>query len=309
MHRVSKTTFVVPLIAEQSVKRVSSKCFIKMSGRNKATRTSKKKKGGKKKCGSAPSSELKKLQSANSRLKAALDFVIAEADRKNELYEFLVWAGRKTPEEYSKLAAPEIEKLKQSLGEGIEKIIEKELEDLRSEEAGSWQHGFNSAVLSASRQFFLLAKATQDIDWGDARFPSTELKRLQSENRRLTKALDVVVAEALKKNEFHEFMVWAARRTEEEYARYAVPSVAKLKQAFGEGIEKKIERELDNVNSEEGGSWYHGFNNGIMASSRLFLELAAATHDIDLGDIDDPFIQTPEDQRAQAVEKFPSLDT
>ena len=133
-----------------------------------------------------------------------------------------------------------------------------------------------------------------------------ELVKLRSENAKLKEALCDVSARANTKSEYYFQLVWLAREQEGDDDRLS--NVSLQKTISDMGCQSEFAVDVDKLRGECG-DWYHGFNSGVLAASRLFNELASATHDIiiDYGEGEEPY--TVEQQRENALEEFPMLDT
>jgi hypothetical protein len=77
---------------------------------------------------------------------------------------------------------------------------------------------------------------------------------------------------------------------------------------------EQMRREME-ILGEEGGDWHHGFNSGMLAASRLYGAFACAVDDThgqfyegEAGS-DNEWVETPAEQRQQALSDFPSLDS
>ena len=87
-----------------------------------------------------------------------------------EKYESLVWFARKYPadhESWDKVPA-DIKQGALNAASRVEELYPDEVDRLRSEECGDWEHGFNSGVLAALR--FVL-HAAEDPEAAMDEFP------------------------------------------------------------------------------------------------------------------------------------------
>ena len=134
-----------------------------------------------------------------------------------------------------------------------------------------------------------------------------ELIKLRSENAKLTEALAAIIDDSRKKSKYYFNLVWLAREQQGNTSRQK-GSLSKI------SLEDQIEftRDVEKL-TEHARDWHHGFNSGVLAASRLYQGLAHATHDIVEDDeYEEPgttCIHTAQNQRKEALEEFPMLDT
>jgi hypothetical protein len=150
-----------------------------------------------------------------------------------------------------------------------------------------------------------------------------ELKRLKEENARLREALEFVQTSAIEKARYNDRLVWFARsRNHDAKAAFLEDSRREL----GEQKFQKLMQHIEDLRSE-GGDFNHGFNSGCLATSRLFAELTSITephvweneneYEYEHDDDDDEdtdmedhrHVESVEDQRNEALSRFPNLDT
>lgn len=99
-------------------------------------------------------------------------------------------------------------------------------------------------------------------------------------------------------------LVWFARASPERNPQSASPYMQ---------IANKYPAECDEIKSMDG-DWAHGFNSGVLATSRLYSELAIHRPDQDFCDSDDDEDNTTLSERFKmrrewAIDEFPDLDT
>lgn len=164
-----------------------------------------------------------------------------------------------------------------------------------------------------------------------------EIERLRQENLKLRAALDRVNQQTKAKHDFYEHLVWRARSRTEDYlpARHEA-----FCQKHGDVQLAALRRAEGELADPDTGNWTHGFNSGVLAATRLTMGLTVmedlhvcqGVHFHDDGssseeseddkDDDDSNHRpvkvqkcgedcywTAEQQRQQAIDEFPDLDT
>ena len=131
---------------------------------------------------------------------------------------------------------------------------------------------------------------------------SNELQALRDENSRLKSALESVQNAVADDSQYYFNLVWIARGLEGDDRENNSQVLAEIRSM---GREDRFVLDLENM-SGDGGDWFHGFNSGMLAASRMYHGLANSTEDI-------PCIYgsvfTMKQQRDRAINEFPMLDT
>ena len=100
-----------------------------------------------------------------------------------------------------------------------------------------------------------------------------QLKRLKEENARLREALEFVETNAMKKSLYYDRLVWFARcRDPGVKAEF----LEDRRRELGEQKFQQLMKDIQDLRSDSG-DFYHGFNLGCLATSRLFTQLAGIT--------------------------------
>lgn len=126
-----------------------------------------------------------------------------------------------------------------------------------------------------------------------------ELKMLRSKNKKLEKAYKSLQEDLKTRMNYYEACVALARTLPDD----PQCRIDRIKNKLGDNYEKELGR-LQEVDSE----WCHGFNSGMLASTRLYLGLSEyedGTIEGDDGEENYPV----EEMWEEAKEDFPFLDT
>ena len=125
-----------------------------------------------------------------------------------------------------------------------------------------------------------------------------ELTRLREEMPRLKEALDVTHEAAGEMACKFDDLVWYARCTAVDGSHPGYELWRSL----------KLKYPKETAKLDDGNSWQHGFNSGVLATARLMMELSTLEP---LEDPDDPMDvdEALELRREVALETFPNLDT
>ena len=126
-----------------------------------------------------------------------------------------------------------------------------------------------------------------------------ELKMLRSKNKKLEKMMKSLQEDLKTRMNYYDACVSMAR-TQPHDPQCRTDSI---KNQLGDDYDKELERL-----QEEDSDWYHGFNSGMLASTRLYLDLSEyedSTIEGDDGEENYPVEEIWE----QAKEEFPFLDT
>lgn len=103
--------------------------------------------------------EIVRLRDENRKLRAALDAVTDEAEKKERYYYNLVWLARRSKEKQRRWAPHFYDTVKPELGgdEALFRQFMQDKQDLSDPNAGSFHHGFNSGCLGSARLFLGLS--------------------------------------------------------------------------------------------------------------------------------------------------------
>ena len=136
-----------------------------------------------------------------------------------------------------------------------------------------------------------------------------ERDALRAELAEAKKALDAVKTKAAMDAEKYFNLVWIARTNREE----VLDNTSHPSHWRAVEVMDTYRNEVAKLSGPDGNFW-HGFNSGILAASRMYFDLSAACEE-DLEekeeDLEDgpPLSARLAAQRQQAVEDFPFLDT
>ena len=129
---------------------------------------------------------------------------------------------------------------------------------------------------------------------------NAELGLLREKNRQLKEALDAVTEKSNQMASYYFWLVWLARDAKR------VPN-DRMKSELGDEKYEDLLKDFAALKTKNG-DFYHGFNSGCLAMSRLMMGLAFAEDEkVYFGD-DDPLVFSAADQRQFAKDQFPSLD-
>ena len=131
-----------------------------------------------------------------------------------------------------------------------------------------------------------------------------ELIQLREENKLLKNCIKNTNEDITKRMKLYDSLVGLARSNPDD--SHYEKRIDSIKSKIGEEV---YEKELEKLMSEEC-DWTHGFNSGMLASTRLYISLLQYTPDIfeneETGDDEEyPIENTWRD----ALEEFPMLDT
>ena len=130
-----------------------------------------------------------------------------------------------------------------------------------------------------------------------------ELKQLREENKLLKKCINSTNEDITKRRKLYLNLVAMARSNpdDESYEN----RVNNNKEQIGNDV---YEKELEKLMSEEC-DWTHGFNSGMLASTRLYGDLLQYIPDVYENESGDDEEFPVEDMWEQSKEEFPMLDT
>ena len=128
-----------------------------------------------------------------------------------------------------------------------------------------------------------------------------ELKMLRSKNAKLEKTYKSLQADLKTRTEYYENCVALARTQEGD------PQIRLDRIKNGLGVENYI-KELEKLEGDEG-DWTHGFNSGMLASTRLYQGLTEYEDSTIENEEGDEEIYPVEEMWEDAKEEFPFLDT
>ena len=130
-----------------------------------------------------------------------------------------------------------------------------------------------------------------------------ELKQLREENKILKKCIKNTNEDITKRRKLYLNLVAMARSNpdDESYEN----RVDYIKSEIGDDV---YEKELEKLMSDES-EWSHGFNSGMLASTRLYGDLLQYIPDVYENESGDDEEFPLEDMWDQAKEEFPMLDT
>ena len=130
-----------------------------------------------------------------------------------------------------------------------------------------------------------------------------ELKQLREENKLLKKCINSTNEDITKRRKLYLNLVAMARSNpdDESYEN----RVNYIKEQIGNDV---YEKELEKLMSEEC-DWTHGFNSGMLASTRLYGDLLQYIPDVYENESGDDEEFPVEDMWEQSKEEFPMLDT
>lgn len=153
-----------------------------------------------------------------------------------------------------------------------------------------------------------------------------ELKRLKEENellneenQRIRDTLNFVEREARFRSDYYCNLVWWARS--DDPLKQCPDILDRQRCNLGEEKFIKFMQDVNNLSDPRHGDWNHGFNSGCLAMSRLLLSLTSITEprvwdtpddgistDSE-GEPKEPFVESVDAQREDALNRFPSLDS
>jgi len=130
-----------------------------------------------------------------------------------------------------------------------------------------------------------------------------ELKQLREENKILKKCIKNTNEDITKRRKLYLNLVAMARSNpdDESYEN----RVDYIKSEIGDDV---YEKELEKLMGDES-EWSHGFNSGMLASTRLYGDLLQYIPDVYENESGDDEEFPIEDMWDQAKEEFPMLDT
>ena len=130
-----------------------------------------------------------------------------------------------------------------------------------------------------------------------------ELKHLREENKILKKCIKNTNEDITKRRKLYLNLVAMARSNpdDESYEN----RVDYIKSEIGDDV---YEKELEKLMGDES-EWSHGFNSGMLASTRLYGDLLQYIPDVYENESGDDEEFSLEDMWDQAKEEFPMLDT
>jgi len=130
-----------------------------------------------------------------------------------------------------------------------------------------------------------------------------ELKQLREENKILKKCIKNTNEDITKRRKLYLNLVAMARSNpdDESYEN----RVDYIKSEIGDDV---YEKELEKLMGDES-EWSHGFNSGMLASTRLYGDLLQYIPDVYENESGDDEEFSLEDMWDQAKEEFPMLDT
>ena len=130
-----------------------------------------------------------------------------------------------------------------------------------------------------------------------------ELKHLREENKILKNCIKNTNEDITKRSKFYLNLVALARSNpdDESYEN----RVERIKSEIGEEV---YNNELEKLMGDES-EWSHGFNSGMLASTRLYGDLLQYIPDVYENESGDDEEFPLEDMWDQAKEEFPMLDT
>ena len=130
-----------------------------------------------------------------------------------------------------------------------------------------------------------------------------ELKQLREENKILKNCIKNTNEDITKRSKFYLNLVALARSNpdDESYEN----RVERIKSEIGEEV---YNNELEKLMGDES-EWSHGFNSGMLASTRLYGDLLQYIPDVYENESGDDEEFPLEDMWDQAKEEFPMLDT
>ena len=130
-----------------------------------------------------------------------------------------------------------------------------------------------------------------------------ELKQLREENKILKNCIKNTNDDITKKRKFYLNLVALARSNPDDDSYQ--DRVDFIKSEIGDDV---YEKELEKLMGDES-EWSHGFNSGMLASTRLYGDLLQYIPDVYENESGDDEEFPIEDMWDQAKEEFPMLDT
>ena len=129
---------------------------------------------------------------------------------------------------------------------------------------------------------------------------SEELERLREENAKIMKSIKITVDDLDKRREYYDNLVALARTEPDNTSRHT-----KIKEGLGSD---NYDKELKRLLGEEG-DWYHGFNSGMLAATRLYGSLTDFQADVFENEEGNNELYPVEQKWEDAKQEFPFLDT
>jgi len=129
---------------------------------------------------------------------------------------------------------------------------------------------------------------------------SDELERLREENTKIMKSIKITVDDLDKRREYYDNLVALARTEPDNTRRHT-----KIKEGLGSD---NYDKELKRLLGDEG-DWYHGFNSGMLAATRLYGSLTDFQADVFENEEGNNELYPVEQKWEDAKQEFPFLDT
>lgn len=132
-------------------------------------------------------------------------------------------------------------------------------------------------------------------------------RRKLEKNVRMEEALQALDELTYEHVKFYYDLVWYARRDPETDKEHIERFKKNIDTEHGEKADdmRKACAELHCTCCGEVNEWNHGFNSGMLAASRLYSSFVSLEDE----ELCDEELITPEEQRENALEMFPFLDT
>ena len=129
----------------------------------------------------------------------------------------------------------------------------------------------------------------------------------KTENVRMEEALQALDELTYEHVKFYYDLVWYARRDPEKDKEHIERFKNKIDTEHGEKADemRKACADLRCASCGEVDEWNNGFNHGMLAASRLYSSFVSLEDE----ELCDEELITPEEQRENALEMFPDMDT